>query len=385
MVSRRLLCSLLLLGACQARNETKDRLVATVSFLASDEMKGRQAGTPEGEKAARWMAAEFEKIGLRKALPGGYLQKFKTKGENSPDGFNVFGLLEGSGDELVALCCHHDHLGLREGKIHPGADDNASGCAVLLEVARLCASSPTKPRRGLLFCSFDAEESILAGSRYFVGSGAIDLTKITALVCMDMMGGNFFPRDTTSLYALGAENSPEIGEALSKIPQMEGLDVRTLGISVIEPFGEMFARSDYGSFRTKKVPFVFLSSGQPWTYHKPEDVVERLNLDKMARGVQFVHRLLLDLAALEARPRYVRRAGVTIDDLKAIAGIVKRFQEHPEDLEMKEEEIASLQKTMAQLDAIIQAGVITPKDGDTLQVVASTLMGLASRRPKGEK
>src|SRR6185436_3317927 len=287
---RHTLLLLLLLGACTTQDGTQDRLKATVTYLASDELKGRRTGTPEGETAARWMASELEKAGLKKVV----VQKFKTKGENAPEGLNVIGFLEGATDEWVALCCHHDHLGVKDGQIHNGADDNASGCAVLLEVARRCAASGVKPKRGLLFCSFDAEEILLAGSRHFVGSDLVDMTKVVALVCMDMMGGNFVPGDTSSLYVLGAENSPELKEAMAKVPPIEGLDLRPLAVSIIEPFGEIYARSDYGSFRVKKIPFVFLSTGQPWYYHKPEDDAERLNYGKMEKGARFVHRLLFE-------------------------------------------------------------------------------------------
>src|SRR6185503_14797069 len=171
---RRELLLLVLLGACSAQDGTRDRLQATVKYLASDELKGRRTGTPEGETAARWMAAELEKAGLKKVT----IQKFKTKGENGPEGLNVIGFLEGATDEWVALCCHHDHLGVKDGQIYNGADDNASGCAVLLEVARRCVASKEKPKRGLLFCSFDAEEILLGGSRFFVGSDFVDPAKI---------------------------------------------------------------------------------------------------------------------------------------------------------------------------------------------------------------
>src|SRR6185503_17572061 len=326
---------LLLLGACAVREgTTRERLQATVKYLASDELKGRRTGTPEGEASAKWMAAQMEQIGLRKVTQ----QKFKTKGETGPEGINVIGFLEGATDEWVAVCCHHDHLGVKDGQIYNGADDNASGCAVLLEVARRCVASKEKPKRGLLFCSFDAEEILLGGSRFFVGSGLVDPAKIAALVCMDMMGGDFLPRDTTSLYVLGAENSPELKDALAKVPAIEGLDPRRMGINVIEPLGEIYARSDYGAFRAKKIPFVFLSTGQPWTYHKPEDDAERLNYGKMEKGAAFVHRLVMEIAALDGRPSYQKQPGITVDDLKAIAAIVRRF--HPEDLDLTADEIA---------------------------------------------
>ena len=387
-MARLLIAAFLLAGGLLPQDGPKgvqDRLKADVSFLASDEMKGRRLGTPEGEKAARWMAAQFEKIGLKPIAPDGYVQKFTLPGDAAIEGFNVVGLLEGATDESVALCCHHDHLGVKDGKIYHGANDNASGCSVLLEVARACAALKDKPKRSLLFCSFDAEERALSGSRYFVMSKLVDLSKVVALICMDMMGGDFFPRDTTSLYVLGSENSPEIAEALRKLPKIEGLDLRPLGINLIEPLGEIAARSDYGSFRLKRVPFVFLSTGQPWTYHKPEDTVERLNLAKMEKGAAFVRALLLDLAALTARPRYVKQQGYSLEDLKAVSETLRRVLEHSEDLDVKEEELAAIRSGQAKIEDILKAGVVTPEDAVTFRTMGLQLMTLASRRPKGEK
>jgi len=368
---------LVLLGACTAQDGTRDRLQATVRYLASDELKGRRTGTPEGETAARWMASELEKAGLKKVV----VQKFKTKGENGLEGLNVIGFLEGATDEWVALCCHHDHLGVKDGQIHNGADDNASGCAVLLEVARRCAASGVKPRRGLLFCSFDAEEILLAGSRHFVASDLVDMTKVVALVCMDMMGGNFVPGDTSSLYVLGAENSPELKEAVAKVEPIEGLDLRPLAVSIIEPFGEIYARSDYGSFRVKKIPFVFLSTGQPWYYHKPEDDAERLNYGKMEKGARFVHRLVLEVATLDARPRFERQKGMTVEDLKVISGILRRF--NPDDYDLTADERATLNTAIERIDKVIATGTVTSADAESLKSIAATLMGFALRRPKG--
>lgn len=383
MTARALLAVLLLLQA--APDDCKARLKATVSFLASDEMKGRKVGTPEGEKAARWMAEQFEKIGLKKALPDGYLQKFTLRGDPAPEGFNVFGLVEGSTDELVAVCAHHDHLGIKNDLIYNGADDNASGCAVLLEVARLCAAAKEKPKRGILFCSFDAEEMMLAGSRHFVASKAIDVSRIAAMVCMDMMGGNFFPSDASSLYVLGTENSPELREIADRIPRIEGFEPRRMGINVIEPLGEIYARSDYGSFRTKKVPFVFLSTGQPWHYHKPEDDVERLNFPKMEAGVRYVHALATGIAAAEARPRYVKQQSLTIEDLTLIAATLRRFLEGAGDYDLKEEELGRLRAAADQLEAIVKTGTITPQDAESFKMIGAALMGVAARPPKGGK
>jgi hypothetical protein len=375
---RREMLFLALLIGCSAPDETRDRLQATVRYLASDALKGRRTGTPEGETAARWMATQFEKAGLQKVT----LQRFKTKGENGPEGLNVIGFMEGTTDEWVALCCHHDHLGVKDGQIYHGANDNASGCAVLLEVVQRCALLKVKPKRGFLFCSFDAEEILLGGSRFFVGSGLVEVSKIVALVCMDMMGGDFLPRDTTSLYVLGAENSPELKEAVGRVSPIDGLDLRSLGVNVIEPLGEIYARSDYGSFRAKKIPFVFLSTGQPWYYHKPEDDADRLNYGKMEKGAHFVHGLLLEIAALDARPRYQKQQGITVEDLKVVAGILRRL--HPEDLDLTTDEIAILHSALEKIDRIVAGGAVTSNDTESLKSIAATLMGFASRRPKGK-
>jgi hypothetical protein len=204
------------------------------------------------------------------------------------------------------------------------------------------------------------------------------------MVCLDMMGGNFFPRDTRSLYALGAENSPEIRDAMRKI-SVEGLDVRPMGINLIEPLGEIAARSDYGSFRLKKVPFVFFSTGQPWTYHKPEDDVERLNFAKMEKGVRFVRQVVAALASLEARPTYVKQQGLALDDLKAVADLIRRVLEHPEDLDLTDEEVGGLKATVAKLDEIVRSGAVGSEHAEFLQKTGVALMTLASRKPRSEK
>jgi len=379
---RTLLISLLLLTPPRAQDKpeaVKERMKKSVEFLASETMKGREAGSQECEKAARWMADEFQKIGLKKGTPDGYLQKFQSNGK---DAYNVVGLLEGSSGEHVLIGCHHDHLGVKEGKTYNGANDNASGCAVVLECARLAVAAKQKPRRGILFCSFDAEERGAEGSRHFVESPVFAQSKIVAMICLDMVGGDLFAHDSTSLYALGTESSPELRQVLGKQPKVEGLDVPQLGIAILDAAGMM---SDYASFRDKGIPFVFMSSGASWTYHQPEDDVERLNLDKMERAVRYVGKLTLDIANLDARPKFVKQEGPTVDDLKTIAGIVKKAAKHPEDLDLQEKDLTELNELVQGIEKIVKAGKITEDDQLTLQQAGLTLMMFATRRPKGQK
>lgn len=376
---------LLLLPQQENLEETRERLKTTVTYLASEDLKGRKIGTPEGEKAGRWMAAQFEKLGLKKAAADGYLQSFQTRGDEPRTGYNVIGLLEGTTEELVVLGCHHDHEGVVDGKIFPGANDNASGCAVLLEVARRAVAENRRPRRGILFCSFDGEEALLAGSRHFVSSKLHDLSKIASMVCMDMMGGDFFPADSTSLYVFGAENSPEIADVLVRQPRIDRLDRRILGINLIEPLGDLYARSDYGSFRARRIPFLFFTTGQPWTYHTPDDRIERINFDRMARAVGLVFGVTTGLADLEARPRYVRRAGLSMDDLKVVSETLERVIAHPADLNLTDADLALLKQAVEQIGEIQKSGTLSPADAEALQKTAFALMGLTARRPANQQ
>ena len=143
---------LLLLGACSTQDGTRERLQATVKYLASDELKGRRTGTPEGETAARWMASELEKAGLKKVV----VQKFKTKGENGPEGLNVIGFLEGATDEWVALCCHHDHLGVKDGQIHNGADEAPTRTASPVTTVHAISNMPSSASGGTATSSASA-------------------------------------------------------------------------------------------------------------------------------------------------------------------------------------------------------------------------------------
>jgi hypothetical protein len=176
------------------------------------------------------------------SLAGRVPSGFKT-GENALQGFNVIGMIEGASEEFVALCCHHDHVGLRNGKICNGANDNASGCAVLLDVARACAALKEEAEALAVVLLLRRRGADALGLPLLRPLGLVDMSKVVALICMDMMGGNFFPRDTESLYALGAENSPEILEAWKKVPKIEGLDVRPMGIELTEPLGDIAARA----------------------------------------------------------------------------------------------------------------------------------------------
>jgi Zn-dependent M28 family amino/carboxypeptidase len=310
-----------------------------VRHLASDEFRGRAAGSLEAERAADYVAAAFKEAGLRPAGSDGWFHAFEQRGVR---GRNVLGLRPGRLEgPMIVLAAHHDGLGVVEGTLRNGADDNASGVAVVLEAARLLSGS----ERPLLFVSFDAEERGLLGSREALRSGAIDASKVGAAVVLDLVGGRLFPWEERRVYALGSESSPAVDSAVSGAASGAAVDLRRLGVSILEPFPGM-ARSDYGPFRDRKVPFVFFSTGSPWYYHTEHDDAERLDYPKLARSADLAIRTVRALADGEADPAWApidawtRTAEGAAESLKEIAA-------HREELGLGEDQVRELESLRA--------------------------------------
>jgi hypothetical protein len=326
MLMKPLPAALVLIASCAAppafHEPATVRMKRDVRFLASDEMRGRDNGTPEGERASAYVAERMRDAGLKPAGDaGGWFQTFSR-------GRNVIGALPGISDSWIVIGAHHDHLGVRKGRVFNGADDNASGVAVLLEMARRLENEPR--HHGLLFCSFDAEEDGLVGSNHFVASGLYPVSSFAAMICFDLVGGSFLPGDERRLFALGSESSAELFDWIGRARSGGPLDVDRVGLYVIEPFGPIGARSDYSPFRLKKVPFVFFSTGTPWYYHTPEDDVARLDFRKMDEVSDLASRLATYLACAPVRPSWRDPAPVLREDAMLLFSACKRVVEKAE-------------------------------------------------------
>jgi hypothetical protein len=315
-VHRRLVALLILAGCEPSVPPTVEqaRLEQTVRFLAADAMKGRGPGAPENRQAAEWILARLQEYGLETQT---HEFDFNLEAGKPVKGLNVMGLLPGADpkrkDEIVVVCAHHDHLGAKGETVYNGADDNASGVAVLLEVARVASLRRAMFPRSILFISFDLEERGMVGSTKFVMSGPIDMNRVAALICMDLVGGSFYRTQERCLFALGSEYSPEIAGAVVPNPPVESLDVVPVGIFVMEPMGPNFGRSDYLAFRRRNIPFVFLSTGTPWYYHTPSDDPERIDFPKLHRVARYVGHLTTHLSMI-ARPTFVANPPPTVAD-----------------------------------------------------------------------
>jgi hypothetical protein len=222
---------------------------------------------------------------------------------------NVIGVLEGSGpfsDETIVVGAHYDHLGsggfgsLAGGsrEIHNGADDNASGTATVLEMARRFAKRSEPLPRRVVFMTFSGEERGLLGSQYYVNHPLYPLKDTVAMVNFDMVGRL---NDKDEVMAFGLESSPGFTELVEALGTSFGLKIKNE-----RGTGSYFGASDHFSFYNKGLPVVFFFTGVHPDYHRPSDDTELINFRGMSRIADTGELLLLDLAKRPKRPEFVK-------------------------------------------------------------------------------
>ncbi len=216
---------------------------------------------------------------------------------------NVAGYLPGLTDEYIVIGAHYDHLGLGEqfsmapsmaGTVHPGADDNASGTAGVIELARWFSGQP-KQKRGILFLAFAGEELGLLGSSYFVNHPAFPLEKATAMINMDMIGRVREGKVYIGGVGTGTTFKPIVEKAAAKYK---------LNVDYSDTTG--YGSSDHTSFTTKQVPVLFFFSGLHSDYHKPSDTWDKIDAPDSARLLDLVSDVSGALREAADRPMYVR-------------------------------------------------------------------------------
>jgi hypothetical protein len=283
-----------------------ERMMADVLRLADPRLEGRGLGGPGLETAAEYIAEQFREIGLEPAGdPGeGYYQVWQARTGDPRRVMtlrNVVGVIPG-GDadqsgKSVVVGAHYDHLGrgwpdVREanaGKVHSGADDNASGVAVLLELARVLADGPA-PDRSIVFVAFTGEEAERLGSRYFVeAAGAGSDGKTIGMINLDTVGR----LGEGPLVALGIGSAREWPHILRGAGHVTGVRV--------EPVTEPLDSSDQTSFIEAGVPAVQLFSGAHADYHRPSDTADKVDAEGMVRVAAVAREAIDYLAGREGR------------------------------------------------------------------------------------
>lgn len=262
-------------------------LMRDIGVLAHDSMEGRGAGTPGSARARAFIERELARRGVE-PLNGSYLHPFtfNRRGDSAEtEGVNVIGIVRGttSPDRYIVISAHYDHLGVRNGEIYNGADDNASGTAALLALARSFAEHPA--RHSLIFAAFDAEEHGLRGARAFVADLPVPQDAITLNVNMDMVGRN----DAGELYVAGTYHYPDLLPLVERIAaEAEVTLIPGHDRPDSAPGDDWSLASDHGAFHEIGIPFLYFGVEDHPDYHKPTDDVEGIQPGFYARAVRTI-------------------------------------------------------------------------------------------------
>jgi hypothetical protein len=213
---------------------------------------------------------------------------------------NVVGLMEGMDpklkDEIVIIGGHYDHVGARnDTTIYNGADDNASGTAGVMALAKAFSYSKQKPKRSVLFMAYTGEEKGLFGSRYYVGSDPLfPIEKTVAMLNLDMIGR----QDTSAVDIFGTLESPDLKIVFLEVNNSFNLN---------HHFGDVKKKrgsSDFASFMRKKIPFLFFNTGNHKDLHRPTDTMEKINSENMALITKVVFGCAWQIANMDGRPEF---------------------------------------------------------------------------------
>lgn len=252
-----------------------------IKFLADDALLGRQTGSAGERMALDYIEKQFKVLKLQpKGESDSFEQTFSFKSGVHGTGtegiaHNAVAYLDNKADKTIIIGAHFDHLGLGEngssldanpkGKIHNGADDNASGVAGLLELARYFSKNKISEKSNFLFICFSGEELGLYGSKYFTEHPSIDLTKVNYMINMDMIGR--LNPTTKSVSVSGSGTSPVWETTLKNMGSQLNIKTDSAGIGP----------SDHSSFYLKNIPVLHFFTGSHSDYHKPSDDWDKIN------------------------------------------------------------------------------------------------------------
>lgn len=268
-----------------------DYLKQTISYLASDELMGRLTGSKGETQAAMYLYEQLVNMGLKASiLPFEYDYRVNPHDENSDKkhiiGKNVVGYLDNGADKTIVIGAHYDHLGLNEhnnstlvnshGQIHNGADDNASGTASVLELARIYATNSTQEKANYVFAFFSGEEDGLIGSKHLAESVKQDYPNPIAMINLDMVGRLNKDKELT---VGGVGSSPIFGKLIEQ-NKPAGFNI-AIDSSGVGP-------SDHTSFYLKDIPVLFMFTGTHEDYHKPSDDENRINYNGVKLITEYV-------------------------------------------------------------------------------------------------
>ncbi len=253
-----------------------------IQILAADSLEGRKVGTKGGEMARAYIKSRFEAIGLE-MLGGSYETTFEfEKGGKDFIGTNLIGVIPGKSEKVIVVSAHYDHLGIKDGNIFNGADDNASGVAGILAVASAYQSNPLD--HTLIIAAFDGEESGLQGAKAFVKNPFVKLEDIIFNINLDMISHN----DKNEIYAAGSYHYDVVKPIIEKVRKTSKVKIFLGHDSPNLGHNDWTNSSDHGPFHSKKIPFIYFGVEDHPDYHKPTDTYEKINPEFLLKVVNMI-------------------------------------------------------------------------------------------------
>ena len=356
-----------------------------VELLASDQFEGRRGQA--GVRAARYLVTHFREIGLQPLFGDNFYQPIpgpdREDGTKTFYGQNVGAWLPGSDeklrDEFIIVSAHYDHLGERNGAIFRGADDNASGTSMLLEVATAFAELEQRPRRSLVFLGFDLEEHMLWGSRWFAAHPPWPIEQVKLFTTADMIGRSLGDLPISTVFVLGSEHGTGMNELLDRVGRPRGLNIARMGVDLIG------TRSDYGPFRDRKIPFLFFSTGEHPDYHAPTDTADKIDYEQVARVASLVLNITTEAANADQGPEWIADVQPQVAEVQAVHSIAHKLLEADEAAQFgiggasKARELTGFQRFIVKqaevtTRQILERGTVTPAERSSLIRTAQVLL-----------
>lgn len=285
--------------------------------IASDEMEGRETGSKGQKKAGLYMIEQYKKSGVSfpkgasdyyQHIPAAFLNA--KRNENLPDSENIWAFIEGSEkpNEILVISAHYDHVGIKNGEVYNGADDDGSGTVAVIEMAKAFAKAKKQghgPKRSILFLHVTGEEHGLHGSRFYSENPLFPIANTIADINIDMIGRRDVEHSNTNnyVYVIGADRlSSDLHNAV--VSQNEKYIKMDLDFKFNDPKdpNHFYERSDHYNFAKHGIPSVFFFNGVHADYHGKDDTPEKIEYDALTKRTKLAFSLAWDLANRENRP-----------------------------------------------------------------------------------
>jgi hypothetical protein len=290
---------------------TAEELKKHLYIIAADSMEGRETGSVGQKKAGKYLINEYQKnqvsfpkgaTNYYQPIPAEYLNK--KYGGNLGDSENIWAFIEGTEkpDEIIVISAHYDHVGIKDGEVYNGADDDGSGTSALLELAQafqMAKKDGHGPKRSILFLHVTGEEHGLHGSRFYSENPLFPLANTVADINIDMIGrrDEIHPNTNNYVYVIGADRLSSSLDSICKVVNQKyiNLDLDYRFNDPKDP-NHFYERSDHYNFAKHGIPSVFFFNGVHADYHQKTDEPDKIEYDALAKRTQLAFVTAWELA-----------------------------------------------------------------------------------------